>query len=389
MTRSGGIEKVSIFAVAPLCLGVVLGLVGCDTGTTATTSTTTSTTTTTTASTALMLSSTAASVALGTNYQFSVTGGTAPYTFALTSGSLGTLSTGDVTTPNHGVVSESNIASGVAVYYIPPTSLSSSSNLTETLNVTDSAGNVVSGTITLSANADESFTGFFNNISANQTILGTKNITVHVYDGTGTTVSPASIQLILEETSGGTMTLGSVTVPPSNSFSGFSQTWPVDTTSFSNGSYKLHLNATDNYGNVYADIAVAVPVTIANADPVTAAYCAAANGISVLAHGVPICKVSGNDCGAHGMIPYGDGNWTTTAANTCSGGSTTNCSPSWAVGLKSGTTPHHDYFTDLAPEQISVPTLMACGTTGYSAYSGSVTCSATVTAIGCVAPPNG
>ncbi len=266
----------------------------------------------------------------------------------------------------------------VALPNVSGQSASTACTLTLTSAITSANGDSLASTPTAvygqnsggSSASNYSFVGYFNNLRANQIVTGSTSIQAGIFSGYGTNVAPAKVEFVLGNSSGALISLNYV------NYSGQTSTYNFLTALFPNGSYTLHLNAYDANGNVYADIATPLPVTIANMSPATAQDCAQANGVSFLAAGVSICKVPASTCPGN-MVAYGDGNWTITTSVSCDGGSTTNC----GSGHKTGNTGFHSIFEDVAPETISEPQVLACG----PANSGNNNvCTANVVAIGCV-----
>ena len=254
----------------------------------------------------------------------------------------------------------------------------SSCTLTLSTSIVAASGNTLSTAQTVvygaaSTTTTNSFVGFINYPVPNSFLTKSVTLSASVYDAFGTTIAPSKVQFLLGTTSGSSV-MALATLP----FGGLQSTYSFDTTTVPNGTYTIHVYAYDASGVQYTDIATPVSVSISNLTGNLATLCAQYHGVSVLAAGTAICQVPLSACPV-GMLPHGDGNWTTTSNVSCNGGST------WGCGAThSGDTGSHSIFQDLAPETVSVPTLAACG----PATQGSRTCSATVVSIGCVAQYN-
>ncbi len=282
--------------------------------------------------------------------QITVNGGTAPYTYGVSGG-------GSI---------------DVNGRYSAPSTLTGTEQ-TVTITATDSAGISAAASITVTQVAADSsaLVGFFTSLDLGQSIAGTVPVDVNVYQGYDSSVNPAYIRLILETPNGSRLVVGSRSLSAVGTAS-----VSLNTASYPNGDYILHLSAFDSRSVEYADIADPLSVRFANLSAQARAQCTTQGGAAVVANGRQICQIPSSACPV-GWIAYGSGNWTTTVATFCDGGSSTGC----GSGRKSGTTGFHDTFQDLAPETVTVPEVAACG----PANSGrNRTCAATITKIGCV-----
>ncbi|MBF0361136.1 MAG: Ig-like domain-containing protein [Oligoflexia bacterium] len=257
---------------------------------------------------------------------------------------------------------------------------STSCMLTVSSSINDTSGDVLSTTsVTYTVAQSYSYVGYIKSINQNDILIENNDLTVSIFNSVGTTTAPTTIELVVDNV-----------VIYSQAFSSSSFTYDFDTMMFPNGNYTLHVNAYDLNNTKHTDIATPVSFTIANLNSNFNKTCLNDSGTPTLAGSTAVCLVSvsstdgaavaaGNATTASlcptGMKPYGDGNWTITKANTCSGGATWNCG-----SFHYGTTGYHSAFEDVAPEAVSVPTLLACG----PLTSGSVTCRAIITSIGCV-----
>ena len=262
-----------------------------------------------------------------------------------------------------------------------------------TLNISneimDASGNLLVRTQSATYTAGSviaPYAGYFVSPYTNATVNGKIQPSVSVFPIRGVTAPPDSVEFVLDNA-----VIGRVGYPGSSQSSFYgaqfnyasmdgSNTAAFDTSQISNGTHMLHVNALDKSGIQYLDIATPVSFTTANLDPFTASLCTINNGVSVLTSDggtlVSICKITGARCPS-GMIPYGDGNWTTTESVSCDGGSTTGCSS----GRHKGRTGYHSVFSDIAPETDEQQTIIGCG----PATRGSKKCTATITSIGCKA----
>jgi len=274
-----------------------------------------------------------------------------------------------------GATATSVIMSGTTAIITLPTVVGANGTTTCTLaasnNIIDANGNLLTGIQSSTygnsgtSTASNSYVAYWSNPdpSSSAPVAGSIKISAAIFENQGTTTPPSTVQFLINSIVIGTSTgVGS------------SVSTNLDTTLFPNGSYTLSMNAYDSSNNLYSDIAAPLTIEILNLDSTSRSLCSANNGVDTFVNGTVICQIPGGTCPS-GLVPYGDGNWTTTVANTCSGGST------WGCGSPHhGTTGYHSTFEDLAPETVQVPTLLDCGPLTH----GSATCTATITSIGCV-----
>ncbi len=294
--------------------------------------------------------SVASSVALvNQTTQITASGGTAPYTYGVSGG---------------GSIDGSG-------RYTAPSTLSGTEQ-TVTITVTDSAGISATAPITVTqvVVGSTAFVGFFTSLDLGQIIAGTVPVEVSVYKAYNSDVNAAYVKVVLELPNGNRLVVGT------QNLSAGAASVNLNTSSYPNGDYILHLSAFDSNSVEYAEIADPLTVKFSNLSAQARTQCTAQGGTAVVANGRQICQIPSSACPV-GWIAYGSGHWTTTVATFCDGGSSTGCGD----GHKSGTTGFHDTFQDLAPETVTVPEVAACG----PANSGrNRTCSATIIAIGCV-----
>jgi len=281
--------------------------------------------------------------------QITASGGTAPYAYRVSGG---------------GSIEGSG-------RYTAPSTLSGTEQAV-TMTVTDSAGISAAAPITVTqvAVGSTAFVGFFTSLDVGQSIAGTVPVEVSVYKAYNSDVNAAYIKVVLELPNGNRLVVGT------QNLSAGGASVSLNTSSYPNGDYILHLSAFDSNSVEYTEIADPLAVKFSNLSAQARAQCTTQGGTAVVANGRQICQIPSSACPV-GWIAYGSGHWTTTVATFCDGGSSTGCRD----GRKSDTTGFHDTFQDLAPETVTVPEVAACG----PANSGrNRTCTATITKIGCV-----